>query len=253
MSTTDSFVDHRLDQSYELVTAAKTSSPTSFFSLPIELRIDIYERVVGEEEYEIHEFGLPPLLRTRLQTTREFYQLCRLRVALVEQRKSDKKRKRLLENIENTKKHGTCYDRRDFFVHIRIEEWCSRAALYQKASWFRRAIQCSKGDIRPQGKKCNGCKIMSGPGQFSLALLFVQLTGLITMFIFGICLGVLNALPSGLQRPLLVEFCTDHRAGIVVCGKAAIIAEEMLMEHIRPSHHFVSTGMVAFTFSPRFF
>lgn len=161
MSTTDSFVDHRLDQSYELVTAAKTSSPTSFFSLPIELRIDIYERVVGEEECEIHEFGLPPLLRTRLQTTREFYQLCRLRIVLVEQRKSDKKRKRLLENIENIKRHGTCYDRRDLFVQIRIEEWCSRAALYQKTSWFSRADLSPTRAIRPQGKKCHGCKIMS--------------------------------------------------------------------------------------------
>ena len=149
MSTTDSFVDHRLDQSYELVTAAKTSSPTSFFSLPVELRIDIYERVVGAEECEIHEFGLPPLLRTRLQITREIYQLCKLRIVIVKQRKSDKKRKRLLENTENIKRHGTCYDRRDLFVHIRIEEWCSRAALYQQRPWFSRADVSPTRAIHP--------------------------------------------------------------------------------------------------------
>lgn len=49
MSTTDSFVDHRLDQSFELMIAAKTSSFTSFFFLPIELRIDIYERVLDSK------------------------------------------------------------------------------------------------------------------------------------------------------------------------------------------------------------
>ncbi|THX70688.1 hypothetical protein D6D04_09823 [Aureobasidium pullulans] len=92
MSTTDSFVGHRLDQSYEMVTAAKTSSFTSFFSLPIELRIDIYERVLDSKP---------------LGKSINFADY---------QRKSDKKRKRLLENIENIKKHGTCYDRRDLFV-----------------------------------------------------------------------------------------------------------------------------------------
>ncbi|THX06556.1 hypothetical protein D6D17_04938 [Aureobasidium pullulans] len=77
MSTTDSFVDHRLDQFYELMTAAKTSSPTSFFSLPIELRIDIYERVLDSK----------PLAKS---INFADYVL-----------KSDSKRKRLLENVEN--------------------------------------------------------------------------------------------------------------------------------------------------------
>ena len=221
MSTTDSFVDHRLDQSFELMTAAK-SSPTGFFSLPIELRINIYKLVVDKEEYEMHEVGLPPFLRTRLQITREFYQLCRLQIVLVKQKKSDKKRKRLLENIENIKKHGTCYDRRDLFVHIRIEEWCSRAALYQKTSWFSRADLSPTRAIRPPGKRCHGCKIMPEPSWFPLALHILQLAGLVMMFIFGICLGVLNALPSGLQRPLLFEYCTEYSVGVAVCGKVAI-------------------------------
>lgn len=95
MSTTDSFVDHRLDQSFELMTATKTS-PAGFFSLPIELRINIYKLVVDKEEYEMHEVGLPPFLRTRLQITREFYQLCRLQIVLVKQRKSDKKTEKTL-------------------------------------------------------------------------------------------------------------------------------------------------------------
>jgi len=42
------------------------------------------------------------------------------------------------------------------------------------------------------------------------------------MFIFGICLGVLNALPSDLQRPLLFEYCTEYSVGVAVCGKVAI-------------------------------
>ena len=89
---------------------------------------------------------------------------------------------------------------------------------------------------------------MPEPSHFSLALLFLQLTGLVIALILGIYLSVLIAL----QKPLLIEFYTEHRVGVVVCGKVAI-TEEMLTDHVRPLHHFVSTGVVAFTFSLRFF
>jgi len=63
---------------------------------------------------------------------------------------------------------------------------------------------------------------MQEPSWFPLALHILQLAGLVMMFIFGICLGVLNALPSDLQRPLLFEYCTEYSVGVAVCGKVAI-------------------------------
>ncbi|KAK6002807.1 hypothetical protein QM012_001557 [Aureobasidium pullulans] len=78
-------------QTYELLDPSEGQFETTtkgLFSLPLELRLKIYNLVL-DEEYEIHETALPALLRTRLQITREFYQLCNLRIVFVLERRFD--------------------------------------------------------------------------------------------------------------------------------------------------------------------
>lgn len=49
----------------------------NIFSLPLEVRVMIYENVL-QEEHHIFRDGVPGLLSTRLQITQEVYTLCRI-------------------------------------------------------------------------------------------------------------------------------------------------------------------------------
>ena len=47
-----------------------------FLTLPLELRILIYQYVIADQEYDIGHRHLPSLMRANLQITREIYQIC---------------------------------------------------------------------------------------------------------------------------------------------------------------------------------
>lgn len=82
-------INHPAYETYELLSLDERPLETTtkgLFSLPLELRLNIYNLVL-DDDYEIHETVLPALLCTRLQITREFYQLCKLRIVLVHERR----------------------------------------------------------------------------------------------------------------------------------------------------------------------
>lgn len=161
-------INHPANETYELVNLnEEQTEPTTkgLFSLPLELRLEIYNLAL-DDEYEIYETGLPALLRTRLQITREFYQLCKLRVVLVHQRnmgffarywtkpspslrrykKGDLKTYRVWQHYERILKHSNTIPRRDPFVNVKVEQWCTHAAVYPEKA------------VRSHGK-CRNCRI----------------------------------------------------------------------------------------------
>ncbi|KAI5196880.1 hypothetical protein E4T39_07547 [Aureobasidium subglaciale] len=175
------------------------------FSLPIELRLDIYKRVL-DEDYEIYETGLPALLRTRLQITREYYQLCTLRIVLVRESRVDTtryklpdlefrefgksllrterdeiERHRVWEHWEKIMDFGMSIPRHDVFVHVRVEAWCKHAAMYPEKA------------LRSHGR-CRDCRVRrleripwtcGGYQSFlAITLLYVPITGLLFGFIY---------------------------------------------------------------------
>jgi hypothetical protein len=60
---------------------SQPSVEMNFFSLPLELRVMIYENVL-QEEHHIFRDGVPGLLGTRLQITQEVYTLCKITVTV---------------------------------------------------------------------------------------------------------------------------------------------------------------------------
>ncbi|KAI5256268.1 hypothetical protein E4T42_01611 [Aureobasidium subglaciale] len=57
------------------------TTPANFFSLPLEMRQQIYEHTM-EETYHIFRDGLPPILNTKLQITQEIYNHCILTITI---------------------------------------------------------------------------------------------------------------------------------------------------------------------------
>lgn len=160
---------HPAYQGYELLDLSEggfETTTTGLFSLPLELRLKIYDFAL-DDEYEIYETGLPALLRTRLQITREFYQLCKLRIVLVHEtnvgiftrrfwrktpkslqrhRKGDIRNYRVWQHWERISRYSWTIPRSDLFVTVKIEQWCTHAAVYPEKA------------IRSHGR-CRSCKI----------------------------------------------------------------------------------------------
>lgn len=190
-------------QSYELVHLSERRNETTtmgLFSLPLELRLNIYNLVL-DDEYEIYETGLPALLRTRLQITREFYQFCKLRIVLVYERKlgffthrfwrrlpkslriyrrGDKKRHRLWRHWERILKFGKTIPRRDLFVDVKMEQWCTHAAVYPEKA------------IRSHGQ-CRDCKVQ-----------VEKMSCLLMMFCIVMVAGMVLSLPLWLFLRLVL-------------------------------------------------
>lgn len=196
--------NHPAYELYELLSMDERppETTTTGFSLPLVLRLNIYNFVL-DDEYEICETGLPALLRTRLQITREFYQLCKLRIVLVHERRfgffshrvqnrlprplrnykaGDIKRYRVWQHWERILKFGKSIPRRDLFVDVKVEQWCTHAAVYPEKA------------IRSHGR-CRSCRIR---GRLKKHLIQMACVGvpILTVFAFVLCSFLLLLLKS---------------------------------------------------------
>lgn len=206
-------IKHPACQGYELLDLSmgafetKTTTTTGIFSLPLELRLKIYSLVL-DDEYEIYETGLPALLFTRLQITREFYQLCKLRIVLVHERytglfsrrfwrktpnplrncrKGNFKRYRVWQHWERILEFGKAIPRPDLFVSVKIEQWCTQAAVYPEKA------------IRSHGR-CRSCKIR-GSDKTDLIEMVCGIAMMLTVLVLMCCpLLLLGLTVAELQR-----------------------------------------------------
>ncbi|KAI5199681.1 hypothetical protein E4T38_06936 [Aureobasidium subglaciale] len=200
----------------QIYDTTEPESPTvGIFSIPLELRLRIYEQIL-DEEYEIHETGVPALLRTRLQITREYYQLCTLRIVLVRERRIDATRRRfpaltnglklgkslvrrerdkiekhrVWEHWEKIMDFGMTIPRRDLFVHIRIEAWCKHAAMYPEKA-LRSHGQCRDCKVRRLERSPWTCR--GWQSFLAVAVLYVLITGVL----FGMIYLLKKKMPQG--------------------------------------------------------
>ncbi|KAI4724038.1 hypothetical protein E4T49_08242 [Aureobasidium sp. EXF-10728] len=186
---------HPAYHGYELIETSPIAT-TGLFSLPLELRLNIYNLVL-DEDFEIYETGLPALLRTRLQITKEIYQLCKLRIVLVSERSTgniiykfskdcksrwpstrSSRRKfqshRVWRHWQRILCFGKSVPRADLFVDIKVETWCAHAAGYPQRV------------LRSHGR-CRGCRVRRLGGL--VAWLYRHVDVLIFVLIWSLMVG----------------------------------------------------------------